>query len=281
VTIAAGFNFDKGILLCADTRHVGGMTLHDSKIFPTEYPSGAKSVIAFAGNVPFARMAIQESAARLARLKSPTKSAMLDAIEIVLLRIHRRHIFKHPDRQWAGGPSFNLLFALWSPLESRASLYATDQTAINEIARYECIGSGDYLGHYIIRPRFQEPDNTLRRTLLVAITALVRIKAYDPDCGGNSEFIVLHNGGALGNVQDFNISQEEEFSKTFHEAASLIYEELTEAADLDGRAAERYTRRLLDVAIRERRQQKREQEARKELMKALLSRALLDREEKK
>ena len=63
MTIAAGFMFDKGILLCADTQETysGVMKLQASKIFPADFAAkgGTKVAFALTGDVAYARRAVE------------------------------------------------------------------------------------------------------------------------------------------------------------------------------------------------------------------------------
>jgi hypothetical protein len=100
VTIIAGFNFHRGIVLCADTKHTAAMKLDASKIFTKEYWAGdpkfqtkARSAIAYAGSMRYARMAIRKIEDRIDVLDSPTISDMTAEIETVLKDIHENHLY--------------------------------------------------------------------------------------------------------------------------------------------------------------------------------------------
>lgn len=226
MTIAACFDFDEGALLCADTKHTGGMTLYEPKLFRKEYPNGAKSVLAFSGSTHYAKMAVQKCETAIARLPNrPRVQEVADAIESALVRLHRTHIDKHPDRSMEGGPDFWLLAALWSPVDGLKT-YSTSQTAIVPFDVYACIGSGEYLGHYIIKPRYDSPSEPLNRAVAVAVTALQRIKSYDSGCGGYSQFVTMAKSGALSEVAVFDIAEKEQFTHEFHQGAEAVYTKL-------------------------------------------------------
>src|SRR5215510_2586842 len=87
VTIAAGFNFDDGLLLCADTKHSGDMALYETKIARKEYSSGAKSVMVFSGNTRYCRMTIRKIENALENLTRPSLGEMETWIEKVLLQV--------------------------------------------------------------------------------------------------------------------------------------------------------------------------------------------------
>jgi 20S proteasome alpha/beta subunit len=224
MTIAAGFNFDKGVLLCADTKHSGDMALYESKISTHEYASGAKSAIVFSGSTKYSRMTIRKIENSLSKLSQPSLDEMEKAIEKILLQVHKDHIFKHPDRTKWDGPSFWLLIGLWSPVDGLYA-YSTAETAITPFFGYECTGSGEYLGHYIIKPRYHGRTGGLESVIFTALTALERIKRFDRDCGGSSDFVVLTTNGEIAEKSRFDIEKGEEFSGYFYQMVNLIYED--------------------------------------------------------
>jgi 20S proteasome alpha/beta subunit len=252
VTIAAGFQFDEGVLICADTKHTAGMNLYETKLFAKSYGSGAKSIFAIAGASRFARMAVSDCGKALSKLKAPEKSDLEDAVKETLIKVHQEHIFPHPDRGVVGGPDFNLVVALSSAIDG-LGLYSTDGTALDPVATYDCLGSGDYLGHYIIRPRYRS-GMSIGEVFALATTALQRIKAYDQNCGGYSEVSVLTRSGELSDVERFDISQSEELSTVFYAIADSIYAGLVQAGPLDDEEMKRVVDLLVSVANKMREQ---------------------------
>ena len=230
VTIAAGFNFNDGILLCADTKHTGSMALYKPKLFPSDYVIGgvsrAKSVFAIVGSDTYAKMAVTKCSEAISRLKQWSLIDMATAIEKVLLQVHKNHVYPHPDRNMVGGPDFWLMVALWSSVDGLRS-YKTTQTSIVPFDVYDCAGSGEYLGHYLLKPIYRDRYVDLERAVSIACTALQRIKAYDADCGGNSEFIKLTKSGELGNIARFDISTGEKFAEEFYEQAEILFARLS------------------------------------------------------
>ncbi len=221
MTIVAGFNFNDGILVCTDTKHSGIGARFAPKISTSAYGNGAKSIMAFSGRSRYARMAIEDCENLLAALKDPTLIEMESTVRDVLLDLHKKHIFPHPSRGYTGGPDFYLMLGLWA--KDKLNLYVTDETALDKVPTYECLGTGEYLGRYIITPRYAGPQMPLPGVIFTAITALARIKKYDPDCGGKSQFVVLHKNGEMSYESDFDISQAEIFSETFFNYATSVY----------------------------------------------------------
>ena len=270
MTIVAGFKFNGGVLICADTKNAGGpTTIYQTKLHNKEYRSTAKSVFGIAGRTKFARMAIGECEKALGRIDNPTLEEMESAIQDELIAFHKKHIFEHPDRQLeAGGPHFYLLVALWSPVDG-VELYSTEETAFDKVDSYECLGAGEYLGRYIIDSRFQSANMSLERVILVATTAMMRIKAFDPNCGGSSDFSVIWKTGELQSLEGFDIEQAEKFSKNFHRVANSIYEKMATSPEVNTEDVDEYTRMFVEVMVSQRQSQLREKARRDALFGAL------------
>lgn len=230
MTIAAGFKIEEGVVLCADTKHTysGAMKLQSAKIFSkADYSSGLKTAFCIVGSVRYCKMVIQKCEGALARLGAHecSKAEIRVVIETVLLSVFQEHIYKHPD---FGALSVGFLIGVWSPIDG-IGFYSTEDTAINELVGYECLGAGSYLGHYILRPLFR-PNLKIKETILLATHALIQTKNYDDSCGGDSQFIWMRSDGSLSAVEFFDISQNEGYSQRFEDMRKLIFYDLP---DLD------------------------------------------------
>lgn len=223
MTIAAGFNFAGGIILCADKKHSAQMKLSASKIFRKEYDDGSKSVIAIAGNVMYARMGMQTIEALIEAIPRAERTAdnMAAKVSEAVRFLHHAHLFKHPDR-----PEVQYIVGLWSP-SGGLKLLTTEDTAVNELRGYDCVGTGSYLAHYLIRAQYRESDKSLYDVLTIAVNALARIKAYDDACGGDSEFVKLLASGEMSVERTFDIGQIEKYSDEFDDAASQLFIQLS------------------------------------------------------
>jgi 20S proteasome alpha/beta subunit len=222
LSIAAGFNFSDGVMLCADTRHTGMQALYASKIFRKEYPNGAKSVFAVSGNnLAYFRMAVQECEYALGVLDAASQSTqrqMRVQVEDALKRIDEDHVQRDKENR-----KFSFVVCLYSPLEGGTlKLYQTDESAIFEAPGYVCVGAGEYLAHYLIRPMYQQ-GLSLEQVSTIAISALIRVKEYDALCGGRSEFIVVKNDGTTSEIGAFDIDQGEYLSEEFDRAARPLF----------------------------------------------------------
>lgn len=204
MTIAIGFTCVDALLICADTQlTVAGVTkLHGSKIFREEFPNGAKSAIAIAGTLSLGRMAMQHIEQRIGdQLSSDlTLRKIRSEIEEEVQDMHQRHIHPHPDR-YTLNLSFQLLLAVWSPVDSRSMIFWTEGTAVNELRGYQPIGAGDSLAHYVIKEEGYRPTMPEAEVRRIAIRALAMAKDYVDGCGGFTEMISMSNSGTLGHTE--------------------------------------------------------------------------------
>jgi hypothetical protein len=176
------------------------MKLHASKIFRKEYgSSGAKSIISVIGDIPYGRMAMQriERAFEEMKPEEMTIRGLRDVIEDQIVDIHSVHIHPHPDRERVG---FDLLIGLWSDVDKKLAMFSTHDTAINQLFGYTCFGVGEYLAHFVIRPKWIPPI-TCETIRPIAIKALDSVKGFVDGCGGFTDVIVLRSDGKLGQVE--------------------------------------------------------------------------------
>lgn len=220
VTIAAGFKFDHGIMLCADSQfnYSGVIKASGKKIFIKYFKKPLVSVgFAIAGSVPHAQKAIRKICEQIRTIDSPrvTSETIVAAIEDALEPFYRDHIRTHPNYQKAGSPEFDLIIATWTEAD-KEKLFATYEDCCNEVDDYEFVGVGQYLARYLVKDIYQ-PAMTLPAITTLATEVFLQTKDNVPDCGGNSEFIVLMGvaNGMFGRVVDFNISNVERFSEPF------------------------------------------------------------------
>jgi 20S proteasome alpha/beta subunit len=276
VTIAAGFKFDDGLVICADTQQTysGVLKLNATKLVPINFAHNGRSqvIFAIAGSVRYARMAVQKIQAAIAG-RTPEDMTLLgifESIETELLAFHKAHIHPHPRYGMSGSPEFQLLIGAWSHIDGMG-LFMTDDTAVNGVDDYACVGTGEYLAHYLAKPLYQSTDLELNEIVALATHILLNAKVYVDGCGGNSEFIVLHKDGQLSPVKWFDISQGESYSQDFEQAMQLVF---YAAADLkksddDLKAAIAALTSLLESGKAQRAQAK---ERRDKLIKALSGR---------
>jgi 20S proteasome alpha/beta subunit len=99
MTIAIGFQFNDGVLFCADTKITTDVKTNESKIVYCGYGknNACVSVFALAGSLPYARAAIEKCENAVALLDftdytNTTLDRVQNAIESALTRFYRRHV---------------------------------------------------------------------------------------------------------------------------------------------------------------------------------------------
>jgi hypothetical protein len=195
MSIAAGIRYSNGVLLCADTEQSAwSHTLHESKIKRVDLPE-ARIVLAYAGHSAFSLSAI-EKCEQVLRHVEP--DALREELEGTLEEEYRRHVLNHPDHAIDGTLQYRMVIAFWRAGD-KVRLFKTTQTAMHEVAGYDCIGSGDYLGHYIIGPHFTQWLDE-RKALSLSSLMLAGVKGYVEGCGGVSCFCALRDDGMVADT---------------------------------------------------------------------------------
>lgn len=214
MTIAAGFRFAEGVLICADTEISAGTAKYQaSKIFAYDFVSNgsnSKAVFAFSGSVHYAQMAIQRCQRALSARPQDkmTRGGMADTIADSLHSFHMKYVLKHPEYRLPGGPDFWLVIGLWSP-DDGLGLYDTEGAAIREIGFrefYSCTGVGRDLGRYLLRHVMPHPHLKLADVTVAALHMLRDVKTAISGCGGTSEMLVIKEDGFISEPGAVDIS---------------------------------------------------------------------------
>lgn len=224
MTIAAGFSFVDGVLICADTEVTQSAAKYqESKIssvtFGGENNPGPKLTFAISGWFPHAKRAIAACrvAIREIFLKNPRSldnERIRGCIEDSLAKFYRKHIFTHPQYGTEAAPSVSLIIGVWSAVTGRPSLLANYETVVNEISGFECVGIGSYFARYACSNLFHS-NMTLREITLLATHVLHQTKKNVPNCGKESQFISLRVGGELSPVAYYEVAAGDEYSDKF------------------------------------------------------------------
>ena len=196
----------EGVLLCADTEHTGWSSkFHGSKLEHFEIPGGKIAFAFAAANSHLAWSAIQKCRDRLQAVAP--KDPIVE-LEQVLDAEYRRHVLSHPSYS---DVAYQLLVAVCTPPE-RAALYVTSETCLRRVDDFECIGIGQELASFIIRPTFLRfmPQ---QKALSLAAYALVAVKESIRGCGGMSIYLLLENDGRVGTLSHDGLGSEAKTSE--------------------------------------------------------------------
>jgi hypothetical protein len=232
MTIAAGFVCREGILLCADTEQTDwAMKLHGSKVGHFQFPGG-QLAYAYSGNTRFAFSAIHKCRKEL---ESGVTGDALAHIETILDVEFRRNAFEHPDySKDKAGIGYQFILALRIE-DAPFRMYVTTETAIHQVSEYDCIGFGEYLAHYLIRP-WWVGGLPIHSVLSMAAYALTGTKEYVPGCGGVLVYLVLMHDGRVGVLTSHHPGASENverFAKGYDAAAQYLLKEMASEISTD------------------------------------------------
>jgi 20S proteasome alpha/beta subunit len=227
MTIAAGFSFNDGILLCADTeRTFGEFKFTDSKILSQEFPTG-HTAFAIAGGVDYATMAIQEIIYDLKGQSELSNAIIEEKVKARVGRIYEHFLNPHPRATFADSPFFDLIGAVWTKADG-LGLLASSESAVVWETKYTCRGIGLMLAEYLIKPIYAVGMTRGEAESLAAYT-LSHVKDSVSGCGGESEFVVVDNVG-IHPVRHSAKVEHEDFTELFDAYLPTIF---SYAGDLD------------------------------------------------
>lgn len=242
MTIAAGFNFADGVIVCADTEMTqGGLAkYHEQKIFPVEFGGAGKGpILAFAitGLAGQAKRAVElcQIALRGHHRRNPgnmTNEVIRDVIEGALLAFYKKFVFCHPhykrDEGW-----IELVIGLWSHVTGRSSVLVTEGPTVAFANNFDFAGIGAYFARYACGRLFK-PYMSLRDITILAAHVLAQTKANVPGCGKQSQFVVITNDGRLSPTSDFDVELGEVDTEAFINLTNdLIFALANPDEDLD------------------------------------------------
>lgn len=228
MTIAAGFRFSDGVLVCADTQITtpGYMKQSASKIVPISFDSngGSKALFAITGSVPFAHMAIEHCRRSIAA-HIPEQMSTADimiSIEDTLQGFFEDHLFKHPHYQ-GGNITVEMIIAVWSHIDKNLTLLAARENAVTIVRDYECLGAGQFLTNYLLPSIFRHSGMNQSDTVHIALHVLRETKNYVDACGGGTEIVVLRKDGTFAMAEPIEYLSGEQVSEAYAEAIKRLF----------------------------------------------------------
>jgi hypothetical protein len=207
MTIAAGFVYRDGILMCADTLMSGGaISHHQSKMVGYRFSDGA-ALFAFAGHSEMADAAIQQCEQALGKAQPrPRKlDQIAEAVRRVLAREYKEHVIENGYQNTEC--DYSIIAAIYSQSDG-LGLYCTSRTQFKRSRRgFECIGVGETVGNLAIHrfPLWVRSPVTasLKMTANMAAFTLAEAKRkVQGYCGGESVMMTLRSDGLGKAVTD-------------------------------------------------------------------------------
>jgi 20S proteasome alpha/beta subunit len=222
MTIAIGFWYGDGVLVCSDSLYTAGaLKLSGKKVFRAEI--GEERVIfAIAGSVPYGKMAVEKAVSEIAAKTDRTKAILKKAVEDVLLDVYRSHLYPHPEFRKFGGPEFELVVGAWSHIDGLEFFYTSD-TAVTDITDHHCLGYGQDLAYFLIKQIFRHPSLSVDDAASVAVHVLRETKENVSFCGGPSQYACLSKNGKMCGRLGLDLSGKEEMSEAVSQAVRRLY----------------------------------------------------------
>lgn len=218
MTIAAGFVYRDGIVLCSDTQQEAGTSkYHGPKVGIADIPYG-KIAFAIAGHADFATNALQSCSAKLASVDPKDTVTVLSE---VLDSEYRRLVLTHPLVKDDPNLPYWLLIALWQEKTKSCSLWVTQEHSLHSCFEpFRAVGIGTDMANVIVRP-FE--DDAMQFSEAQALTLLAymmaRVKDTVPGCGGISQYISIRNDGNTSSLINISLEEVEKVSALYDKAA--------------------------------------------------------------
>jgi hypothetical protein len=180
MTIAAGFACHDGVLLCSDSQFTGADKEFRDKIV-THFDGQANVAFAFSGDEDYARGAIEDCVEEIEELplNGRTTKSLKECIRKTVSIMSAEYRSHYPN----SGDKPEFLVAITTP-EEQVQLFKARDSAMPSVDRVAFLGSGAYLGEYIVEAFFGKMFVTIEDALLPAMYALTAAVSHDQYCGG-------------------------------------------------------------------------------------------------
>lgn len=274
MTIAAGFFYKGGILVCADSQFTSpSVKFHAPKLSSAE-SFGSKDVnmvFAMSGSHGYMQTAVAACERALYSIdedKELDEDFVMATLEDALVSVYEKHFYKHPRYGYTDGPQVSLIAGVWTT-DNKPVLFETEETTVKPIDNYACIGSGADIANQVLRPLAGDHDRSLKNTVLLATHALKAAKDSDPNCGGDSQFATINMRGWESPVARFTIESYEAYSAIYQQIQNDLFfasAEIENAGQCIAKAMENIKLRAGEIDM----QQHRARENRNQLIKMLM-----------
>ena len=247
ITVAIACAFQHGVLFCADTKITTGQEKsHESKIVARQWGEEIKNgvtLFTFSGAAQYAAAAIRKCERGIEGLdfRSSSLDEIQDTIENRLVGYYRTHIFPHPDKD--RGVNFELLIGLW--LDGEMRVLSSEDTALNIVNGYDCVGAGAYLARYWLRQalgpesKYDPTTVTLEEASFIAEYTMNSTVEYDETCDyekwGEADYVHMMEIGDVGDIREY--SHLREFPEALRTQTWTLLRNLVKSKDVSGRKA--------------------------------------------
>jgi hypothetical protein len=205
VTIAAGYVFNGGVILCADTQETVGLSktkrpklvIEPRELEGKDSPEDLMLAMAGAGDGPY----IDKLVERVWK-KAKAAQGFEEACALVETSIQETYEYYlglfHPGQM----PYSDVVYGV--KMEGRSKLFRATGPIVNETPDYCSVGNGYYLAEFITdrvyRKRISGPQ-----AIILAAYVLFQCKEHVDGCGGESHIAGLYNAGASGRIKHWDV----------------------------------------------------------------------------
>lgn len=189
MTIAAGFRCSDGVVLCADTEISAGASKFTQSKFHMSHHVACRPAFIYAGDRDYSIMAIELLVGGIMETESKGGADILNSIREKLIELHDSYYTRSThDRSF----ELQAIGTVW--VKDKRHLLLINGPTMSVVTGAECIGSGSYLGAYVIDSMLPQRASSIE-TAYVAAYLLFLAKRYVTFCGGNSQIIILNDKG--------------------------------------------------------------------------------------
>jgi hypothetical protein len=210
--IAGAISFNSGILLFADADASRSVPGTSTRILRREHGSSldlAQSIFVVSDAVESMRAPLERCGCALDAIRpvERTIAGMRDTIE--------RTLNERDVELGDGGsatPDIPFLVALYAQSQQLLSLFHPLGSRLREVVGYDCQGTAAYLGHSLIRDRYEAARSMdeldLTTVFSIAVDALEAIRSCLDECGKSTEMVVLYADGRTSDVNRMLLDSE-------------------------------------------------------------------------
>jgi len=195
VTIAAGYYFNGGIILCADTQETVGIakTWSPKLIVEPNENIGKDSrddlmiAVAGSGDGPMIDKLVE-------RAWKDVKDAPTFEDACIRMELSIEATYEHYGKIFQAGyvPSAQLVYGV--KMQGQSKLFGAEGPIVNEKRGYASVGAGYYMADFLAS-RMHQRFLPGPQVLLLAAYTIFQCKEHVDGCGGDTHIAVLHDTG--------------------------------------------------------------------------------------
>jgi len=206
VTIVAGFRFNTGVILCADTQEtilhaktsVPKLRLEPAIKIGRDSPDDLMIAMAGAGDGPFIDKLIE-----LAWEKASTAATLNDACTTIETTIKETHKEYGEIFQPGYLPSAELIYGV--KMHGDSKLFSSTGPIVNEKQVYGSIGAGYYMADFLAA-RMHKRYIPGSSAVILAAYVLFQCKEHVDGCGGESHILTLNEDGSSNFIDPWRVN---------------------------------------------------------------------------